>query len=114
MGSKFAPIFATLVLAYLEEKMYTKSEEEFGSDFRQYLEANYKSFLDDCFLIFRRSEDQLTKFHNLLNDHHSSINFTIEKSRTSLPFLDTLLIKENGQLQTDILEFFSESKVELK
>ena len=101
MGSKFAPIFATLVLAYLEEKMYRKSEEKFGSDFRHYLEANYKRFLDDCFLIFTRSEDQLTKFHNLLNDLHSSIKFTIEKSRTSLPFLDTLLIKENGQLQTD-------------
>ena len=86
IGSKFAPVFATLVLAYLEEKMYTESEEEFGSDFRQYLEANYKRFLDDCFLIFTRSEDQLTKFHNLLNDLHSSIKFTIEKSRTSLPF----------------------------
>ena len=110
MGSKFAPIFATLVLAYLEEKMYTKSEEEFGSDFRQYLEANYKRFLDDCFLIFTRSEDQLTKFHNLLNDLHSSIKFTIEKSRTSLPFLDTLLIKENGQLQTDIYYKPTDSK----
>ena len=90
--------------------MYRKSEEEFGSDFRQYLEANYKRFLDDCFLIFTRSEDQLTKFHNLLNDLHSSIKFTIEKSRTSLPFLDTLLIKENGQLQTDIYYKPTDSK----
>ena len=30
MGSKFAPIFATLVLAYLEEKMYEQSEKDFG------------------------------------------------------------------------------------
>ena len=90
--------------------MCTKSEEEFGSDFRQYLEANYKRFLDDCFLIFTRSEDQLTKFHNLLNDLHSSIKFTIEKSRTSLPFLDTLLIKENGQLLTDIYYKPTDSK----
>ena len=110
MGSKFAPIFATLLLAYLEEKMYTKSDEEFGSDFRQYLEANYKRFLDDCFLIFTRSEDQLKKFHNLLNDLHSSIKFSIEKSRKSLPFLDTLLIKENGQLQTDIYYKPTDSK----
>ena len=60
MGSKVAPFFATLVLAYLEEKMYKQSEKEFGSGFRQNLEYNYKRFLDDCFLIFTRSEDQLT------------------------------------------------------
>ena len=29
MGSKFAPIYATLVLAYLEEKMYEQSEKDF-------------------------------------------------------------------------------------
>ena len=52
MGSKFAPIYATLVLAYLEEKMYEESEKDFDSDFRKYIETNFKRFLDDCFLIF--------------------------------------------------------------
>ena len=28
MGSTFAPIYATLVLAYLEEKMYVQSEKD--------------------------------------------------------------------------------------
>ena len=41
---------ATLVLAYLEEKKYEQSEKEFESDFRKYIEANFKRFLDDCFL----------------------------------------------------------------
>ena len=54
MGSTFAPIYATLDLAYLEEKMYVQSEKDFDSDFKIYLEANYKRFLDDCFLIFTR------------------------------------------------------------
>ena len=44
MGSKFAPIYATLVLAYLEEKMYEQSEKEFDSEFRGYLEADFKRF----------------------------------------------------------------------
>ena len=51
MGTKFAPVYATLVLAYLEEKMYEKSEEDFNQTFRSYLEINFKRFLDDCFLI---------------------------------------------------------------
>ena len=47
MGTKFAPVYATLVSAYLEEKMYEKSEEDFNQTFRSYLETNFKRFLDD-------------------------------------------------------------------
>ena len=36
MGSKFAPIYSTLVLAYLEAKLYELSELDFGTDFRSY------------------------------------------------------------------------------
>ena len=38
MGTKFAPIYTTLVIAYLEETMYKKSETEFSL----HLEANSK------------------------------------------------------------------------
>ena len=57
MGSKFASIYATLVLAYLEEKMYEQSEEYFDSDFRKYIETNFKRFLDDCFLILHKQSN---------------------------------------------------------
>ena len=86
MGSKFSPIYATLVLAYLEEKMYEKSEEYFDSDFRKYIETNFKKFLSDCFLIFTLTEEQRMKFFNLLNSLHPSIKFALDKSRTRLPF----------------------------
>ena len=52
MGTKFAPIYATLVLAYLEERMYDISAEQYDSNFKKYLEENFKRFLDDCFLVF--------------------------------------------------------------
>ena len=110
MGSKFAPIYATLVLAYLEEKMYELSEKDFDSDFRKYIETNFKRFLDDCFLIFTRKEEQLIKFFNLLNSLHPCIKFTLDKSRTRLPFLDTSLTNENGKLQTDIYYKPTDSK----
>ena len=45
MGSKFAPIYSSLVLVYLEEKLYEMSEIEFDSDFRSYLEEHFKRFL---------------------------------------------------------------------
>ena len=43
MGTKFAPVYATLVLAYLEEKKYEKSEAEFSETFRLYLGTNFKT-----------------------------------------------------------------------
>ena len=101
MGPKFAPIYATLVLAYLEEKLYKQAEKKFDSNFRKYLEASFISFLDDCFIIFTRPEEELKKFH-ILNTLHLSIKFTIEKSRTLLSFLDTLVTIQNRQLHTDI------------
>ena len=79
MGTKFAPIYATLVLAYLEEKLYEQVEKEFNSNFRKNIEDNFKRFLDDCFIIFTRSDEELKKFHDLLNTLHVRIKFTIEK-----------------------------------
>ena len=62
MGTKYAPVYATLVLAYLEETMYNQPEIEFESDFRAYLESNFKRYLDDCFIIFTIIEQELEKF----------------------------------------------------
>ena len=54
MGTKFAPIYGTLGLAYLEEKLYTKLEQEFDLDFKHYIQENFKRFLDYCFIFFTR------------------------------------------------------------
>ena len=110
MGTKFAPVYATLVLAYLAETMFNQSETEFDSDFRAYLESNFKRYLDDCFMIFTRTEEELEKFHKFLNTLHPCIKFTIDKNRICLPFLDTLIINHNGQLQSDIFYKPTDSK----
>ena len=93
MGTKSAPTHATLGLAYLEEKLYTRLAE--------YVKGNWKRFLDDCFIIWVNSEEELTEFHEIINNSHSDINFTIEKSEKQLPFLDILLVKTDTQLKTD-------------
>ena len=110
MGTKVAPIYATLVLAYLEEKLYNQAEQEFDQDFRIYLEDNFKRFLDDCFIIFTKAEEELKRFHSLLNTLHPSIKFTIDKSRTRLSFLDTQVTNQNGTLLTDIYYKPTDSK----
>ena len=101
MGTKFAPTYATLVPAYLEEKLYTRLEDV-NKDLAEYVQGNWKRFLDDCFIIWVNSEEELTEFHEIINNLHSDIKFTIEKSEKQLPFLDILLVKTGTQLKTDI------------
>ena len=36
MGTKFAHVYASLIFAYLKEKLYVQLEKEFDSEFRQY------------------------------------------------------------------------------
>ena len=96
MGTKFAPTYATL-----EEKLYTHLETD-NKEMAEYVKRNWKRVLDDCFMIWINPGDDLTKFHDLINNLHQDIKFTIEKSKTHLPFLDILLIKYGIQLKTDI------------
>ena len=51
MRTKCAPVYTTLVLAYLEETLYIEVENAFGFDFKTYFEENWKRFLDDRFSL---------------------------------------------------------------
>ena len=75
MGTKVAPIYSTLVLAYLEEQLYTRLEKDFNQQFSQYIEENFKRFLDDCFILFTKSDNELEKLYQYLNDLHPSLKF---------------------------------------
>ncbi|XP_061168845.1 uncharacterized protein LOC133178101 [Saccostrea echinata] len=94
MGTKVAPTYACLVMGFLEEKLYTILPETFDLDFTQYIKENWKRYLDDCFIFWTRSEEDLRKFHSFINELHDSINFTNDMNRDSLPFLDILIIKK--------------------
>ena len=68
--------------------IYIYIAEEFGQTFKIEFENVWKRFLDDCFLLWSKSEDDLRKLHSILNDLHEDINFTMETSNVELPFLD--------------------------
>ena len=59
---------------------YTKLEQEFDLDFKQYVQENFKRFLDDCFILLTRSKHDLEKLHQILNDLHPSIHKQIMPS----------------------------------
>ena len=102
MGTKMAPSYATLVLGYLEDNMYQQANTIFGEEIGEYIKNNWLRYLDDCYINRIFTEDKLLQLHTLLNSLHSNIKFTMEKSRSQIPFLDILIKKDNKMFVTDI------------
>ena len=48
MGTKMAPTYANLVLAYSEEIMYAELQSEKGSDYADFIKKHFLRYLDDC------------------------------------------------------------------
>ena len=93
MGTRMAPSYANLFMAQLERRLLDN--------------ANMKPliwwrYIDDIFTIWCHGEASLETFVEDLNQAHPTIKFTVEWSRNSIPFLDTSILLENGQLTTDL------------
>ena len=56
MGAKFAPTYATPVLGFLEEKLYLRADEKFENGFGEVLKADWRRFLDDCFVFWKNPD----------------------------------------------------------
>ena len=113
MGTKFAPAYATLVIGYLEELLYEKLYTIFPPDISNYIIQNWRRYLDDCFIIWQNSKNDLEKFYNLLNNLDHNINFTMDFSESELPFLDVLIVKNGKNIQTDIFHKETDSQLYL-
>ena len=86
MGTKVAPTYATLVLAFLEEKMYKTVKIEKGEIIAKYIKEQWKRFLDDCFIFWERSMTDFTYFESVLNSLHPDINLKCRKVLKSFHF----------------------------
>ena len=68
----------------------------------EYFMKSWNRFLDDYFVPWARSLNDLNRLHYILNSLHPSIIFTIEYSQKELPFLDVLVKKTETSIDTDI------------
>ena len=102
MGTKMAPTYAILVLAYLEEKLYMKLNNEKGVDFSDFIRKNFLRYIDDCFIVWPHSKGDIKEFETELNNIHPKFKFTKETNVKEIPFLDILVYFQNQQLLTTI------------
>ena len=102
MGTKIAPSYATLVLGYLESKLYSQVADIMGREIGHYVYTNWRRFLDDCYINWPYGGDKLEQLQHILNSLDSNIQLTAETSCKELPFLDVMIRKEKTCLTTDI------------
>jgi len=95
MGTKAAPGFANCFMGDFEN--------QFVHPYRQQ-PLKYLRFLDDCFLIWQHSREDLDTFVNHMNTQMESIKFTMEVSESHVNFLDTTvrINPDNNTLETDL------------
>ena len=93
MGTRCAPNYAIIFMGDLEQEFLDRCEKKPRVWYR---------FIDDIFMIWNHGRQDLDTFLEELNEHHSTIKFTIDISEYGLAFLDTFIYKEDGILKTRV------------
>ena len=102
MGTKFAPTYASLVLGFLEITMYQRISNKYDKSHAEVINKESKRYLGDCFLVWNDTWGDVFEFHDLLNNLHRSIKFTMEQNYDGLAFLDIFIKRKESSIITDI------------
>lgn len=96
MGTKMAPSYASLFMGKLEMDFLDSCGKK---------PLIWLRFLDDIFMIWNHSEQDLHDFISKINCFHSTIKFTYNYSKQNTTFLDVNIHRsENGELGTSVYE----------
>ena len=103
MGTRVAPTYAHLVMAFLEIKIFAKCRNIYGERNTEVIKNNYWRYLDDIFCIWNPNVGDPSMFVKLFNTTHKSIQVTHTVHPTKVHFLDLTIMKDtNGNISTDI------------
>ena len=96
MGTRMAPSFASLFMGKLEMDFLDSCGKT---------PLIWLRFLDDIFMVWNHSEQELHEFISKINKFHDTIKFTFNYSNKEATFLDVnIKMKENGELDTSVHE----------
>ena len=93
IGTRCAPNYAIIFMAELEEEFLEQQTQT---------PRIWIRFIDDIFMVWNNTLQELDEFINKLNDFHPTINLTKEVNDFGLPFLDTFVYKEDRRLKTKV------------
>ncbi|KAL8621990.1 hypothetical protein ACOMHN_035518 [Nucella lapillus] len=97
MGTPLAPAVANLFMAWLEERLLLldSSPVPVSAEF-------WRRFIDDIFVLWRHSDEDLEQFIDHLNSFHPTITFTSESSSSKISFLDIEISLKDGYLHSGL------------
>ena len=90
MGTKMVPTYATLTFVYLEENLYEIIGKKYGNSIKEEFTKSWKIYFYECFIFWKCPWGDIHELHNLPQNLHRQIEFTMEHSSKELPFLDIL------------------------
>ncbi|MCG8031445.1 MAG: GIY-YIG nuclease family protein [Candidatus Thiodiazotropha taylori] len=94
MGTKVAPSYANIFMGELESKLLLTAP------YQPYV---YLRYIDDIFMIWTGTEQELQLFYEHCNNFHRTIKFTMEFSTKEITFLDTRVRRDNnGKISFDL------------
>jgi hypothetical protein len=94
MGNSLSPFIADLFMSRFEKDLEKELE---------YFPSVWLRYVDDIFAIFDTNKGDIDNFIEKLNKRFESIKFTWEKEDNNcLPFLDTLVLRNNNMLEFDV------------
>ena len=85
MGTKVAPVYATLTLGYLEEKLFM--------NVNQIIKKNYYRYLDDILIIWSPKFGDYNDFLNKMKNLDDHLQFIVDEEGDSVNFLDVNIYK---------------------
>ena len=89
MGTKCAPSYANLFMGEFEfNHIYPPIHDK---------STKYLRYIDDIFLLWTGTENQLNQFIETINNLHHSIKFTVQYSSQEITFLDTTVYIKNSK-----------------
>ena len=93
IGTKMPPAYANLFMDELERRLISQARVE------PYVWLRY---IDDVFMIWMGTEEELREFLTFINEAHDTIKFTWNWSRESINYLDVQVINNSGKIETDL------------
>ena len=88
MGTKVAPVYATLTLGYLEPSLYRNIENKFGIVAKKFFTTHYYRYLDEVLIIYNNKKITNDDSDNYLNNLNLTQNFFSESFGNGVSFLD--------------------------
>lgn len=102
MGTKVAPKYAHLVVAFFEVNLKKDCLENYGETITNQIFHHYFRFLDDIFILTDISDSHITSFISLIQSQHQAFKFSVEISKTTAHFLDVQIHNRHNYIMTDM------------